>query len=77
MRAFRQQRHSHYADTTGVVAAWAADEDELGHAGMVATFLHHAAGARQLNSGAGSGMAQNARYVVALNRFLRRRGYLS
>ena len=76
MRAFTQQRRSHYADTTGVIAAWAADEDELGHSGMVATFLHRAATARQLNSGPGSGMPQNARYVVALNSFLRRRGYL-
>jgi hypothetical protein len=76
MRAFRQQRRSHYAYTTGVIAAWAADEDELGHVTMVATFLHRAARAHELNSGAGSGMPQNARYVVTLNRFLRRWGYL-
>lgn len=75
MRAFRQQRRSHYSDTTGVIAAWAADEDELGHAVAVATFLRRAAAAHELNSGLGS--PQNARYVTALNRFLRRRGYLN
>lgn len=76
MKAFRQERQSHYNDTTGIIAAWAADEDELGHAGMVASFLHHAAAAGQLNSGLGNEVPQNARFITALNRFLREQGYL-
>lgn len=76
MKAFRQERRSRYNDTTGIIAAWAADEDELGHAGMVASFLHHAAAARQLNSGLGDELPQNTRFVTVLNRFLRKHGYL-
>ena len=75
MRAFKQQRRSHYGDTTGVIAAWAADEDALGNSGMVASFLKRAAAAKQLNSGLGGSVPQNARFVVALQRFLRRAGY--
>jgi hypothetical protein len=75
MRAFQQQRRSHYADTTGVIAAWAADEDSLGHSPQVARFLARAAAAHELNSGL-SGEPHNQRYVDALNRFLLRTGYL-
>lgn len=74
MRAFKQEKRSHYTDTTGVIAAWAADEDELGHAGAVATFLRRAAAAKELNSGVGT--PENARFVMTLNRFLRKQGYL-
>lgn len=76
MKAFTSQRHSHYADTTGVIAAWAADEDELGNTARVASFLEHAAAAGELNSGLGNSVPENARFVAALNRFLRRCGYL-
>lgn len=75
MRAFKQQRRTHYGDTTGVIAAWAADEEELGNRSMVASFLKRAAAARQLNSGLGGSVPQNAKFVVALQRFLRRCGY--
>ncbi|HWD69883.1 MAG TPA: hypothetical protein VG293_06780 [Solirubrobacteraceae bacterium] len=75
MKAFTQEKRSHYTDTTGIVAAWAADEDELGHAGTVASFLHRAAAAKELNSGVGT--PENAKFVAALNRFQHRHGYLT
>jgi hypothetical protein len=77
MKAFEQQRHGHYADTTGIIAAWAADEDALGNGARVARFLVHAASAHELNSGLGAQTPQNARFVAALNRLLRKWGYLS
>lgn len=76
MKAFEQQQRSHYSDTTGVIAAWAADEDELGHASTVERFLRQAAMHRQLNSGLGDQVPENARFVSALNRFLHKQGYL-
>ncbi len=50
MKSFRRQASSHYADTVGVVAAWAADEDLLGHTHLVNTFLARQAAAGHLNS---------------------------
>jgi hypothetical protein len=77
MKAFAQQRHGHYTDTTGIIAAWAADEDALGNSAKVARFLAHAASAHELNSGLGDQTPQNARFVAALNRSLHKWGYLS
>lgn len=75
MKLFRQQRRSHYAYTAGIIAAWAADEDELGNSGRGAGFLRHAASADELNSGSGD-QPRNGRFVVMLDRSLRRWGYL-
>jgi hypothetical protein len=77
MKAFEQQRHGHYPDTTGIIAAWAADEDALGNHAEVTRFLQHAAAARELNSGLGDQAPQNAGFVAALDRSLRKWGYLS
>ncbi len=77
MRAFRAQRSSRYADTTGLVAAWAADEDELGHSAEVARFLRAQAAAGHLNSPLAPSVPQGQRFVSALNRLLRRLGYLT
>jgi hypothetical protein len=76
MKAFEQQR-PHYSDTTGIIAAWAADEDALGNRAKVARFLQHAAAAHELNSGLGDQTPQNAKFVAALDRSLRKWGYLS
>jgi hypothetical protein len=74
MRAFRGLAHDRYRDSVGVVAAWAADEELLGHSRLVKRFLATQARAGHLNSALGHG---GTRFVAALKRFLRRRGYLS
>jgi len=75
MRAFRSQASTHYQDSVGLVAAWAADEDMLGHSGIVARFLATEAKAGHLNS-ALNPTAGNRKYVAALQKFLRAHGYL-
>jgi hypothetical protein len=75
MKAFRDQRRSHYADTTGVVAAWAADEENLGRAAAVRSFLNQQARAGHLNSPLAPQVPAGERYVHLLERFLGKLGY--
>jgi hypothetical protein len=77
MSAFDQQASSHYQDSVGVVAAWAADEDMLGHSASVARFLAHQAQAGHLNSALSPVTSSGRKYVVALQKFLRQNGYLN
>jgi hypothetical protein len=77
LRAFKDQRRSGYGDTTGVIAAWAADEDELGRSATVDRYLATQARAGHLNSGLGNLVPQGFKFVRALRRFLAKRGYLS
>jgi hypothetical protein len=62
------------SDGVGLIAAWAADEDELGHARMVDAYLHRQARAGHLR--AADGQAGGERFIRHLHRFLRRHGYL-
>jgi hypothetical protein len=73
LRAFKSQAKQHYPDSVGVIAAWAADEDLLGHSKLVSTYLHQQAAAGHLNAPFGVG---GNRFVATLQKFLRRRGYL-
>jgi hypothetical protein len=73
MRVFRSMAKDHYSDSVGVVAAWAADEELLGHRTLVSHFLARQARAGHLNSGLGAG---GKKFVAGLQRFLRRHGYL-
>ena len=75
MKAFTSAAPSHYQDTVGVVAAWAADEEMLGHAGEVARFLSAQGAAGHLNSAFSPVTSSGEKYVVALQSFLRRHGY--
>jgi hypothetical protein len=63
-------RH-HYADGEGLIAAWAADEDLLGHMRLVASTLATEQHAGHLNGPIESG----AKFVAALERKLRQFGY--
>jgi hypothetical protein len=76
MNTFRSQASTHYQDSVGVVAAWAADEDMLGHSSGVAKFLTAQANAGHLNSALYPVTPRDQRYVVALQKFLRKHGYL-
>ncbi|HET6869177.1 MAG TPA: hypothetical protein VFH80_24920 [Solirubrobacteraceae bacterium] len=73
LRAFKAQAKQHYPDSVGVIAAWAADEDLLGHTKLVARYLHKQAVAGHLNAAFAPG---GTKFVAKLQKFLRRRGYL-
>jgi hypothetical protein len=73
MKAFRSEAKSHYPDSTGLVAAWAADEDLLGHYKLVSRFLARQARLGHLNSPIEPG---GERFVRALQKMLRAGGYV-
>ena len=74
--AFLDSASSKYDDTVGLAAAWAADEDMLGHFSLVRNFLHQESQVGHLNSGLYPIQPSGAKYVVALQKFLRHNGYL-
>ena len=73
LKAFKGMARDHYADSVGVIAAWAADEDLLGHTKLVSRYLHQQAAAGHLN---GSFTPGGTKFIANLQKFLRRRGYL-
>ncbi len=73
LRAFERMASDNYQDSVGVIAAWAADEDLLGHVKLVNTYLAQQAAAGHLN---GAFTPGGARFIASLQKFLRRRGYL-
>jgi hypothetical protein len=73
LKTFKGLARGHYSDSVGVIAAWAADEDLLGHAKLVKRYLREQALAGHLNAPFGAG---GMKFVANLQRFLRRRGYL-
>jgi hypothetical protein len=76
MNAFRSQAGTHYQDSVGLVAAWAADEDMLGRSAAVARFLTAQATAGHLNSALSPITPSDEKYVLALQKFLRAHGYV-
>jgi hypothetical protein len=76
LKAFKSMARQHYSDSVGVIAAWAADEDLLGRSQQVASYLAQQAKAGHLNSALGPPEATGKKFVAALQRFLRRHGYL-
>jgi hypothetical protein len=73
LKAFKSQAKQHYPDSVGLIAAWAADEDLLGHAKLVSRYLHQQAAAGHLNAPFEAG---GTKFIANLQKFLRRRGYL-
>jgi hypothetical protein len=73
LKAFKGMARDHYSDSVGVIAAWAADEDLLGHVKLVSRYLHQQAAAGHLNAPFGAG---GTKFVANLQKFLRRRGYV-
>jgi hypothetical protein len=76
MKAFNGMAKQHYSDSVGVVAAWAADEELLGHAKLVNTFLATQLTAGRLNSALSPQEPGGAKFVVKLHKFLRTHGYV-
>jgi hypothetical protein len=73
LRAFNSLAHSGYDDSVGVIAAWAADEDLLGHVTRVRRYLARQAAAGHLNAPFDAG---GDKFVTKLKRFLRALGYV-
>ncbi len=72
LAAFRSERHLQLGN--GLIAAWAADEELLGHDRLVRSTLSREASRGNLRSREGYGPS-NASFVRALLRFLTRTGY--
>lgn len=63
LKTYRQHIH----DGEGVLAAWAADEDELGHEAAVASMLNREVAARHISQS----------FAASLRKFLQHHGYLA
>ena len=50
LKFFNEDASTHYQDSVGLAAAWAADEERLGHGKLVKTFLDQQASLGHLNS---------------------------
>lgn len=74
LRAFKREQQ--YRDTVGVIAAWAADEDLLGHAGRVSRYLAQQATAGHLTTPFGLANTGGKAFIAKLQRFLHNHGYL-
>ncbi|MGO9902693.1 MAG: hypothetical protein ACLP0J_24075 [Solirubrobacteraceae bacterium] len=75
LKAFTSMSKQHYQDSVGVIAAWAADEDLLGHSRLVSRFLAQQLKAGHLNSGLGPEEAGGKKFVANLQKFLLKHGY--
>jgi hypothetical protein len=73
LKAYKGMAKEHYSDSVGVIAAWAADEDLLGHARLVSRYLRQQAAAGHLNAPFG---ASGTKFVANLQKLLRRRGFV-
>ena len=74
-RAFTSTSSSHYADSVGLIAAWAADEDRLGRVAMVAHVLAAQARAGHLHSALEPVSDGGWHFVAQLNDLLTRLRY--
>jgi hypothetical protein len=76
LSAFKAMRAQHFRDSVGVIAAWAADEDLLGHSRLVSRYLANQAKAGHLNSALAPQEPGGRKFIRKLQRFLRNHGYL-
>ncbi len=75
LKFFNEDASTHYQDSVGLAAAWAADEERLGHGKLVKTFLDQQASLGHLNS-ALYPTESGQRFVTKLLRFLRAHHYV-
>jgi hypothetical protein len=62
-------------DGVGLIAAWAADEDELGDTSLVSSYLQKELKAGDLRSALGNNLG-GEKFIKSLTKFLRQQGYL-
>lgn len=75
--AFESQRSTHFADSVGLFAAWAADEYLLGHVANANAVALAQARAGRLHSGLSPIQASGVAFVHQLEHFLITHGYRS
>jgi hypothetical protein len=75
LKTFKKVNHGKDIDSTGVIAAWAADEYRLGKVAAANRFLHQQAKAGHLKSPLGASVPQGQAFVTKLIKFLHRHGY--
>lgn len=76
LKFYKSTARQHYSDSVGLIAAWAADEDELGFRRRVNRYLAAQGAAGHLNPSLGPSDPGGRRFIAKLGRFLRRQGYL-
>ena len=76
MKAFNSMAKQHYSDSVGLAAAWAADQELLGHVKVVNRFLARQLKAGHLNSALSPVEPGGAKFVAKLRKFLRTHGYV-
>jgi hypothetical protein len=76
LKAFKSMSRQHYPDSVGVIAAWAADEDLLGHGKLVSRYLAQQLKAGHLTSALTPVEPGGKKFVAKLREFLRKHGYL-
>jgi hypothetical protein len=73
-RWFKFFKHN-LSNGVGLIAAWAADEELLGHDALVQSVLATQASQGHLRAGSGGGNATGRAFIAKLNRFLVNQGY--
>ena len=76
LRDFHRMARTHYQNTVGVIAAWAADEYTLGRVKQAKAFLVTQARAGHLNAALAPKSDGGLGFVKKLEKFLRTRGYV-
>jgi Protein of unknown function (DUF4232) len=76
MKVFNEMAGQHYSDSVGIAAAWAADEELLGHGPRAQAFLQRQAHEGHLNSTLNPKADSGERFVRALYEQLRKDGYI-
>jgi hypothetical protein len=72
LKAYKNTASNGYQESEGVIAAWAADEELLGHSTLVNQYLSQEAKAGHLHGDTVNGQ----KFVTALKQFLRKLGYI-
>lgn len=74
MKAYRKQASSGYQDSVGVMAAWVADEANLGRYRSAIAYAKSQAKAGHLHSGLGKNLG-GMKFIAALEKLLAQAGY--
>jgi len=75
LRFYQSTARRHYEDSIGLIAAWAADEEMLGHDTLTRSYLAAEAAAGHLNSAFSLAAAAGRNLVTDVERFLQAHGY--
>jgi hypothetical protein len=71
LKAYKATASQQWQDGSGAIAAWAADDDLLGHSSLVKSYLGQQAATGHIN-----GFVSGRTFVTQLQKFLHRHGYV-